>query len=98
MNVINLKIPPLRERREDIILLAQTFLDEFKRKFPDRKDITINDERLEKLVGYSWPGNVRELKNLIERVVILAEENEIDYLVRSQRAQPTNLNQYSHQP
>ncbi len=83
LNVINLKIPPLRERPDDIRQLAESFLTEFKRKFPDRKEIEISEEQLKRLETHHWPGNVRELRNLIERVVILGEENEIDHIAEA---------------
>jgi two-component system NtrC family response regulator len=81
-NVINIKIPPLRERGPDIVLLAQTFLRQFKGKFSDRDDIELTDKKEIQLSKYAWPGNVRELKNLMERVVILSDCEEIDYLIR----------------
>jgi len=70
LNVIPFHVPPLRERREDIPLLASHFLDYFCRK-EGRETKSLDDTALEALLRYSWPGNVRELKNLIERLVIL---------------------------
>jgi DNA-binding NtrC family response regulator len=72
LQVVTITIPPLRERREDIPLLARHFLRHFSREF--RKpvpDIVPDAERL--LVEYDWPGNVRELRNVIERAMILIE-------------------------
>ena len=70
LNVFPIEIPPLRERREDIALLAEGFLDQLSRQTP--KDIGgIHPSVLEALRNYSWPGNVRELENLIERAFIL---------------------------
>jgi DNA-binding NtrC family response regulator len=70
LNVIPLQIPPLRERREDILPLARHFLVDANRTFHKTiKGFAPETERL--MLGYGWPGNVRELKNLIERMVIL---------------------------
>lgn len=74
LNVIPIKMPSLKERREDIPLLIGHFLDRF--ISADRSNqITFSDEALELLVGYEWPGNVRELENVIERLVILRGGN-----------------------
>jgi two-component system, NtrC family, nitrogen regulation response regulator NtrX len=70
LNVVPFFVPPLRERREDIPLLAREFLAEFGRQY-GRPRIEIGEEALETLATYRWPGNVRELKNVIERVLIL---------------------------
>jgi two-component system, NtrC family, response regulator AtoC len=71
--IISIFIPPLRDRREDILPLVDFFLDHYNRKF--RKSIRgISDETRRLLLGYDWPGNVRELKNAIERAMILEEE------------------------
>jgi two-component system, NtrC family, nitrogen regulation response regulator NtrX len=70
LNVIPFHVPPLRERREDIPLLASHFLDYFCRK-EGRETKSLDGTALEALLRYNWPGNVRELKNLIERLVIM---------------------------
>ena len=70
LNVIPFSVPPLRERKEDIPLLAQEFLRNFGREY-GRPQIEISSDALSTLGAYSWPGNVRELRNLMERVVIL---------------------------
>jgi two-component system nitrogen regulation response regulator NtrX len=70
LNVIPFFVPPLRERKEDIPLLAREFLREFGREY-GRPRIEIADEAVVVLKQYHWPGNVRELKNVIERVLIL---------------------------
>jgi len=72
LNVIPLVLPPLRERREDIPLLARHFLVKYTEKFNKRLE-AYSDEALTKLTLYSWPGNVRELEHVIERTVIFAE-------------------------
>ena len=70
LNVVTLAVPALRERREDIPLLAQHFLDSFAEK--NRKHIKgFTPQAMDRLVRYDWPGNVRELMNAIERGVIL---------------------------
>jgi two-component system response regulator AtoC len=76
LNVVPIHIPPLRERREDIPLLA----DHFIAKFNDRlkKEIaSITPEAIERLVAYQWPGNIRELENLMERTILFCEGPEI---------------------
>jgi two-component system, NtrC family, response regulator AtoC len=70
ISVVPIHIPPLRERPDDIILLAQHFVEEFNKKFSKRVKIFSKDAEQE-LMAYAWPGNVRELKNIIERVMIL---------------------------
>jgi two-component system nitrogen regulation response regulator NtrX len=70
LNVIPFYVPPLRERLEDVPLLARHFLKEFSSQYSRRaKDMT--DDAIEALMRYSWPGNVRELRNVIERIVIM---------------------------
>jgi two-component system, NtrC family, nitrogen regulation response regulator NtrX len=70
LNVVPFFVPPLRERKEDIPLLAREFLSEFGRQY-GRARMEIAEEALEALSRYHWPGNVRELRNVIERVIIL---------------------------
>ncbi|MEW6660905.1 MAG: sigma 54-interacting transcriptional regulator [Bacillota bacterium] len=71
MNVVLLRIPPLRERREDIIPLVYHFLSHFNQKYGFKK--TIASEVIRVLEKYDWPGNVRELQNAIERMVVISE-------------------------
>jgi transcriptional regulator with GAF, ATPase, and Fis domain len=72
LNVFPIEIPPLRERREDIPLLVEHFVDRYARKAG--KNITrVNKKTLELLQSYAWPGNIRELQNVVERSVILCE-------------------------
>ena len=74
LNVVNIELPPLRDRREDVPLLAEHFLSKF--AMENRKDISgFSPEAVEFLLDYSWPGNVRELENAIERAVILARDS-----------------------
>ena len=77
LNVINIKMPPLRERRNDIPLLADHFIKYYAEK--NKKNIhSLSKNALKDLSEYHWPGNVRELENAIERAVILAKESELD--------------------
>jgi two-component system nitrogen regulation response regulator NtrX len=70
LNVVPFFVPPLRDRKQDIPLLAREFLLEFGRQY-GRPRVEIGEEALDALAQYQWPGNVRELRNLIERVLIL---------------------------
>jgi DNA-binding NtrC family response regulator len=75
--VLDLHIPPLRERREDIPLLAQHFLDRIAGR-EKRQTPAITDEAMQVLLGYHWPGNVRELENLMEKTMIFCRAGTID--------------------
>jgi two-component system nitrogen regulation response regulator NtrX len=77
LNVIPFFVPPLRDRREDIPMLADHFLREFTTAY-GRKPKELTPEAYALLAGYYWPGNVRELKNLIERIVILNPQVRVD--------------------
>ncbi|MDP9055129.1 MAG: sigma-54 dependent transcriptional regulator, partial [Acidobacteriota bacterium] len=95
LNVININLPPLRDRREDIPLLIQHFLEKFSKeneKFLDsanRSQLRFEPEAMQLLLDHSWPGNVRELENVVERAVVLASTQVIpldvlpDYLLHS---------------
>jgi DNA-binding NtrC family response regulator len=74
LNLITIFIPPLRDRKEDIPLLVDHFLKQASKRGQEKR---ITGEAMEILLSYSWPGNVRELSNVIERAVILTEEQEI---------------------
>jgi len=69
LNVIDIRIPPLRERREDVPLLAQEFLDRLSHEL-GREVTGISDEALRLLMDHDWPGNARELENAIERALV----------------------------
>ena len=74
LSVVPITLPPLREKRDDIPLLANHFLEKYNKK--RRKNIrAISDQAMKALVEYNWPGNVRELENAIERAVVLAEND-----------------------
>jgi len=77
LNVIPFYVPPLRERREDIPLLADHFLKEFTTAY-GRKPKELTPEAYRVLMDYQWPGNVRELRNLMERIVIMNPQQRID--------------------
>jgi len=77
LNVITLNVPPLRERREDVRVLAQHFLRVYAAKNNRRLD-GFTDEAIRRLEAYAWPGNVRELENVIERGVVLARGAQMD--------------------
>jgi len=70
LNVVQLSIPPLRERLEDVTFLAEHFLDVFKKE-TGLSELTISEAAMEKMSLYNWPGNIRELRNAIERAVVM---------------------------
>ncbi len=77
LNVINVTLPPLRERGDDIFLLTEHFIDEYSRKMNvEKPDFT--ERALEAMKHYSWPGNVRELENSIQRTVVMNPGEKID--------------------
>jgi two-component system nitrogen regulation response regulator NtrX len=77
LNVIPIHVPSLRDRKEDIPQLVDTFLDKLSKQSSGKKK-TISDDALKLLADYDWPGNVRELKNLMERLTIMVEQDIID--------------------
>jgi DNA-binding NtrC family response regulator len=74
LNVVPIHLPPLRQRRNDIPLLAQFFLEKYSKEY-NKKVEGISPKALATLCTYSWPGNVRELQNLVERLVVLSRYN-----------------------
>jgi len=76
LNIFPIRIPPLRERGQDVLLLMNYFADKFSRRMGKRIDRITTDAQ-EQLLKYAWPGNVRELANIIERAVILCEGQEL---------------------
>ena len=96
LNVIEIKVPPLRERKDDIELLCRHFIAKFAAEH--KKNISgIDNQALAALLDYSWPGNVRELSNTIERSAVLAEGTLItpsdlpEKLIKTDREQETSL-------
>ena len=75
LNVIPIYIPALRERKEDIFPLIHFFLKSINAKYD--RDIRISKSLMVRLHNYDWPGNVRELKNIVERLIVMADSNEV---------------------
>lgn len=71
LNLIPITIPQLRERRDDILVLINYFLDLYNRKY--EKNVVLSDNVVETLISYDWPGNVRELEHVLERLVVMSE-------------------------
>src|SRR5690606_5470252 len=77
LNVLRIEMPPLRDRGDDVVLLAEHYARQFSREF--RRPIRgLTDEARRVLTRYTWPGNVRELRNVIERAVLLTETADLD--------------------
>jgi len=76
LNVISILLPPLRERKEDIDVLVKHFINIYSQLL-NKEVIGCNDEALKLLINYNWPGNIRELRNIIERAVLLSEDERI---------------------
>jgi DNA-binding NtrC family response regulator len=94
INTIVIELPPLRDRGEDIVLLAEHFLKEYSVKY-EKFQLKFSSKTLDKLLKYNWPGNVRELRHTIEKAVILCESdvlNPEDFLI-SDLSQQASLNQ-----
>jgi Nif-specific regulatory protein len=75
LNVVPIFLPPLRDRREDLPVLIEFFLERFSRAAGS--DVRLSAEAMRRLMSYPWPGNIRELENTMQRLVVLAEEDEI---------------------
>lgn len=85
INTIEIHLPPLRDRNEDIDLLADHFLKQYKKKYK-KEDLKLSDKALAHLKSYHWPGNIRELDHAVERAVILSDESVLvpgDFLLTS---------------
>ena len=91
LSVITLSLPPLRERKEDIPLLAEHFISQFCAENTS-EFCSLNQDALRALIEYDWPGNVRELENVMERSVILAPE---DRIIRKELFPPESLGTYT---
>ena len=77
LNVVPIKIPPLRERKVDIAIFANAFLEKFNLKYSKEK--SFGDMAISAFEQYNWPGNVRELQNVIERLLVVDDEKYITY-------------------
>ncbi len=77
LNVVPISIPPLRERGDDVLLLARHFTERFAREL-GKQEPRFSDEALRAFRGHGWPGNVRELENVIQRLVVMAEGDRVD--------------------
>jgi two-component system response regulator GlrR len=83
LNIARITLPPLRDRRDDVPLLADHFLTKYAQQF-DRNVRELSESAMRKLISYDWPGNIRELENTIERAVMLSESerlNDTDLLI-----------------
>ncbi|NDV42016.1 sigma-54-dependent transcriptional regulator [Flagellimonas sediminis] len=104
INTIHIEVPPLRERDDDILILADFFLKKFAQKY-DKPGLKINNLAQEKLMEYPWPGNIRELQHTMERAVILSDGNVLkpsDFLLNTKSNllldhQPLTLNEMEQQ-
>ena len=85
LNVFPIHLPPLRERGEDVVLLANSFVQHFSQRM-GRLTVSLSPEAIRRLTGYHWPGNVRELQNVIERAVITTKSGQLSL----NRALPDN--------
>ena len=77
INVIDIHLPPLRERREDVPLLARYFISNYAKEM-DRQSISFSDRAMQALTDYAWPGNVRELENIIQKLVVKVDKEIVD--------------------
>lgn len=83
LNTVPLKIPPLRERKEDIYLIFRKFIADFSDKYRS-PSVQLTEDAQELLSKYPWPGNVRQLKNIAEQIAVLEKERQIDNFILSQ--------------
>jgi two-component system response regulator AtoC len=91
LNVVNIHVPPLRDRREEIPILAEHFLQKYSRQY-NRAEARLSRELLERFQAYTWPGNVRELENLIKRIVVLESEEFVAHEMLGREAAPVPSN------
>ena len=93
INTIQVELPPLRDRGEDVLVLSDYFLQKYSYKY-GKSDLKLNDRAKEKLTRYQWPGNVRELEHCIEKAVILSENNILkpdDFLLKNTISNTSDL-------
>ena len=96
INTVEIKVPPLRERRSDIPLLTDHFTRLFARKY-NKTGIALHPDVYQKLDTYSWPGNIRELQHVVERAIILNDKDILkssDFLIMQENSHPINLAGY----
>jgi DNA-binding NtrC family response regulator len=92
LNVVKINIPPLRERKYDIVPLTRFFMDKFKQRF-DKNELSIDQDVLAFFQQYEWPGNVRELENVVQRMVITADRRGITMNDLPENMQPVGPSQ-----
>jgi transcriptional regulator with GAF, ATPase, and Fis domain len=85
ISIVPIHVPPLRERKKDILILARHFLDRYKKRY-HFSGLNLSPEDEARLVDYHWPGNVRELSNVIERGVILSSGDRLELVLKSRSA------------
>ncbi|HTR45446.1 MAG TPA: sigma-54 dependent transcriptional regulator [Thermodesulfovibrionales bacterium] len=97
INVVTIKVPPLRERKEDVVVLAKHFLEKYSNDLGKPVKF-IDDAVLDLLAAYDWPGNVRELQNIIERAVLITDSNTIfpEHLPEGMRTAGSFLSESLH--
>ena len=76
INIFTIRIPPLRDRKEDIPILVEYFVKTLSRRY-DKNICGIRQDAMRKLINYNWPGNARELQNILERAVALSNSKDI---------------------
>lgn len=99
INTVELTLPPLRKRGQDILLLSQHYLSTFSKKY-QKPDISLAKKTKNKLLDYGWPGNIRELRHAVERAIILSEGNELQpedfmFLKANDKEEATALENYN---
>ncbi len=77
LNVVQLKLPSLRERKDDIVLLSDYFIKKYANEMDCSLSVKISKDALDKMVAYNWPGNIRELSNAIERALVMGDGKKI---------------------
>ena len=92
LNAVSLRVPPLRERGDDVVAIAQTTLERLAGKF-NKRGLTLSADAIEALQRYRWPGNVRELENALERAVILCQATTINAEMLPIHADPAHAAQ-----
>lgn len=97
LNVISVQIPPIRERLEDVPILASFIVSRFNHDNPDRK-VTLSSQAIEQLTRYSWPGNIRELENVLMRSIFMASDNKVTQIQFDDSFKPISMSPISEDP